>query len=90
MSVGFRTYVDPEAVERVTLTCVTTLRGGGVAGDPVRRVRLYYDDAGALVGEYDPITRDPVVLKEWFRARGWGLDLGQQGSDDPWKEIVFR
>jgi hypothetical protein len=84
-----RTYPDPKA-ERVTLTCVTSLRGGGVVGDPVREVRRYFTDEGECVAEYDPIARDPVILREWFRGRGWSIDMGDQASDDAFVEIVAR
>ena len=84
-----RRYPDPD-VRRITVTEVTSLRGGGIAGDPARRVTMFFNDEGEKIGEFDPITRDPVMLREWFKGRGWVIDLGQHGSDDPFKEIVER
>lgn len=47
-------------IRKLDLLVVTTVAGGGVAGDPIREVQTVITADGRIVAEYDPAPRDWV------------------------------
>lgn len=47
-----RTRID--AVQEITVICVTMAVGEGTEEDPVRIVKQYYSQTGEFIAEYDP------------------------------------